>query len=209
MKEIRSKKDLEIVLSKLKGFEKPEINSEQYVTPSSIAAEVIWKAYFNEDVKNKKIADLGAGTGILGIGCLIMGAKDVFFIESDRKAMEICKENVARMKSEDSKLGGAFFYVEDVTEFNEPVNTVIMNPPFGTQKKHADREFLMKAFSVSNVVYSFHKTATEKYITNLALRNGFIKSESFMFDFMLKNTMRHHEKSKEFIKVSCLIFRKA
>jgi len=34
--------------------------------------------------------------------------------------------------------------------------TTIMNPPFGVQKKTADRFFLQKAFAFSEVVYSIH-----------------------------------------------------
>ncbi|CAB81471.1 putative protein [Arabidopsis thaliana] len=43
------------------------------------------------------------------------------------------------------------------------VDTVVMNPPFGTRKKGADMEFLSAAMKVaSKAVYSLHKTSTRE-----------------------------------------------
>lgn len=43
------------------------------------------------------------------------------------------------------------------------VDTVVMNPPFGTRKKGADMEFLSAAMKVaSRAVYSLHKTSTRE-----------------------------------------------
>lgn len=43
------------------------------------------------------------------------------------------------------------------------VDTVVMNPPFGTRKKGADMEFLSAAMKVaSQAVYSLHKTSTRE-----------------------------------------------
>ena len=81
--EIRSKKALEIELSRLKGFIIAKVSSEQYITPSSIAAEVLWKAHLLGEVRDKTIVDLGCGSGILGIGALLLGAKKVIFVDND------------------------------------------------------------------------------------------------------------------------------
>lgn len=45
---------------------------------------------------------------------------------------------------------------------------VVMNPPFGTRKKHADRIFLEAAFQIAHVaVYSLHKTSTRTFIESI------------------------------------------
>ncbi|KAJ0634377.1 putative DNA methylase, N-6 adenine-specific, S-adenosyl-L-methionine-dependent methyltransferase [Helianthus annuus] len=52
------------------------------------------------------------------------------------------------------------------------VDTVVMNPPFGTRKKGADMEFLSVALKVaSQAVYSLHKTTTREHIKRAALRD--------------------------------------
>ena len=57
----------------------------------------------------------------------------------------------------------------DISELNFTKNlkiTTIMNPPFGVQTRSADRIFLEKAFSFSDVVYSIHLSGekTRKFI---------------------------------------------
>src|SRR3989338_1171022 len=119
-----SKKQLEIVLSKLKPLMIPRVRLEQYPTPSDIAAEVLWTAFMNNDIKNKIIADLGCGNGILGIGALLLGAKKVYFV--DVCDLEIAKKNAYKLN-----LKNAFFIQKDVREFKQRVDCVIENPPFG------------------------------------------------------------------------------
>jgi putative methylase len=206
MKEIGSKKALEVVLSKLSSFERGKVSAEQYSTPSSIAAEVVWKGALNGDIKGKVIADLGCGTGILGIGCLLLGCSKVFFVDNDDYAISKCKENMAKLESEGYELGEGEYVLSDVKDFDKMIDTVVMNPPFGTKKRGADREFLVKAFSISKVTYSFHKTSTNEYIMQLAKRNGFNILERFDFQFMLRNTMKSHVKKKVYIDVSAFCF---
>ncbi|ONK69210.1 uncharacterized protein A4U43_C05F20490 [Asparagus officinalis] len=52
------------------------------------------------------------------------------------------------------------------------VDTIVMNPPFGTRKKGSDMEFLSMALKVaSQAVYSLHKTTTRDHIKRAALRS--------------------------------------
>src|SRR3989338_11601347 len=95
---IITKSRLAIILSKLRQFENPKFLDEQYTTDSEIAAMVLWNAYMSGNIKGKTIAYLGAGTGILGIGALLLGAKKVFFVEKDENAVKILKENLEGTK---------------------------------------------------------------------------------------------------------------
>ena len=88
-----SKSGLAIVLSKLEGFKEPKVRVEQYIMDSEIGAFVLWNAALLGDIKQKVSVDLGCGTGILGIGALILGAKMVYFVDSDQEALETAKEN--------------------------------------------------------------------------------------------------------------------
>jgi putative methylase len=208
MKEIGSKKALEVMLSRLRGFKEAKVSEEQYTTPSAIAAEVLWKAFFNGDIEGKAVIDLGAGTGILGLGSLLLGAKKVFLVDKDKESIAVLEENLKVVRDLGKDLGEAFIVEKDAVEFGEKADTVIMNPPFGTKSKHADKEFLLKAFELADSIYSFHKTATEEYIVGLSERKGFRLAERFDFSFMLRNTMKHHRKKKEYIAVSCFALKR-
>ena len=46
------------------------------------------------DIEGRRVLDLFAGTGQLGIECLSRGAKEVVFIDQSRDAVKIIKENL-------------------------------------------------------------------------------------------------------------------
>ena len=205
--EINSKSKLAVLLSRLKGFEIGKVRTklEQYQTDPEIAAEIIWFASYNEDISGKVIVDLGCGTGILGIGALIMGARRVYFVDIDDKAIEIAKKNLQFVERESGVklIGKSKFIVEDIRNFNKKMDVVLQNPPFGVKIKHADRVFLEKAVELAPVVYSFHKLESGRFIDEFVKKKGFRMSHFWSFDFPLKMTMEYHRKKIHRIKVGC------
>src|SRR3989344_1796314 len=179
---MRSKRELEVYLSKLRTFESPSMELEQYATPSGIAAEWIWTMAMKREVARKTILDAACGPGILGIGLLLMGAKKVYFVDKDEKAMQLCISNYNQVK-EEYEIGEAVFMVHDISLFDGEVDIVVQNPPFGTKQEHADKKFLEKAFSIAPLVYSMHKWSTQKFV------------EAVCKDFSF------HEKPKQIIDV--------
>ncbi|MBT3406932.1 methyltransferase [Candidatus Woesearchaeota archaeon] len=198
---IASKSRLAIILSKLKVFDAPDLQSEQYPTDSEIAAETLWDAHYQDEIEGKIIADFGCGTGILGLGAALLGAKVVFMIEKDEKALEIAKENYESLK-EDIE-GEIKFLHQDVQDFNERVDVLIQNPPFGTKEKHADRDFLMKAFDTANTIYTFHKTTSENFIKKISQDNNFKVTYYKTHNFPLKAAHLFHTRKIHRIKVGC------
>ncbi|MBW2982177.1 METTL5 family protein [Candidatus Woesearchaeota archaeon] len=206
--QIRSKSNLAVLLSKLKGFQTGKVREklEQYQTDPEIAAEVIWFAGFNKDISGKVIVDLGCGTGVLGIGALIMGAEKVIFVDIDEEAVETAKKNLAFAEEElGVKLSKkAEFVVEDVRKFKaKDVDLVLQNPPFGVKVKHADRVFLEKAMELCPIIYSFHKIESRDFIDEFSRDKGYKMTHFWSFDFPLKMMMKHHKKRIHRIKVGC------
>lgn len=197
---IRSKKDLEIVLSKLKNFEQPSFELEQYATPSPIAAEWVWTMAMKGEVAGKKILDAACGPGILGIGLLLMGAKKVYFVDKDEKVMQLCIENYNRVKKE-YDLGAAAFITQDISLFDGEVDIVVQNPPFGTKREHADKKFLEKAFAVAPIVYSMHKWSTLKFVEAIVKDYGFVITGTWRYEFPIKAAFEFHRKPKVMIDV--------
>jgi putative methylase len=197
-----SKTGLAIVLSKLKVFGRPNIHLEQYPTDSEIAADILWNAYLQGDIEGKVIADLGSGTGILGIGALLLGASRVFFVETDAEASDIAKNNLHIVQSEYSMAGKATFLNEDIQKFTNTVDSVLQNPPFGVKNAHADRIFLLKAFAISKIAYSIHKSESTKFIQQLSDDNSMIITHRWDYSFPLKQSYSFHDKRIHRIKVS-------
>ena len=154
------KRKLEIMLQGVRGFENPKASLEQYFTPAVIATDVLFLAFSQSDIQGKFLADLGAGTGIFSIGACILGAKKTYAVEIDREAVEILKKNLKEFRCENVEIVNT-----DIKNFTIPVDTVIQNPPFGSQKRHADLPFLLKALEIGRVIYTLHNSETRDFIT--------------------------------------------
>ncbi len=190
---IRSKKDLEIILSKLKSFEKPSYQLEQYPTPSSIAAEWIWTMAMRSEVSGRTILDAACGPGILGIGLLLMGAKKIIFVDKDSQIIQTCQQNYNSIKDE-YEIGEAEFIITDIQLIDLQADIVVQNPPFGTKNEHIDKLFLEKAFSSAKIVYSMHKYSTQKFVEAIAKDFNFTITHLWRYDFPIKATFAFHEK---------------
>ena len=82
----------------------------------------------NEKIEGKIILDVFAGTGALGLEALSRGATHVTFIEADKKAAEILKQNAILL--------GVFEKVRiyntkvEKIDFDSPFDVVIADPPY-------------------------------------------------------------------------------
>ncbi len=194
---IKSLKHLARELQKLKGFVKPKIKLEQYETNIDVGSELLWNAHMIGDLEDARIADLGCGTGILGIGCMFLGAGHMEFVDKDGDALEILKKNLEEWESE-----GYDIVLSDIEEYNGSADLVIMNPPFGTKDKHADKRFLEKAFKVAPVVYSLHKTSTKGFVRAICKDHNYEITQEWNFSYLLKKTADFHQKKVHTIEVS-------
>jgi len=154
-KRIVRKLDLEMLLSHVKPHPSPKPDLEQYTIPANAAATMLYiAAYVNSDIMNKRILDLGCGTGRLALGAAFLGAKNVVGLDIDRVAVTVASENSVQLNLEDKVqwIAGTL----DVIQGN--FDTVIQNPPYGIQTRQADRKFLEKALKTGHAVYSLHKS---------------------------------------------------
>ncbi|MFW5904167.1 MAG: METTL5 family protein [Candidatus Saliniplasma sp.] len=163
------KKHLEIKLEKVPPHPDPKPELEQYSTPSNMATDILYSAYLNRDIMGKKVIDFGCGTGIFSLGAALLGAEKVVGVDVDKEAIEIAKD-LAKRWDVNHKID---FKVMDITEFDEKGDTVLMNPPFGSQKKGADIPFLNHALKSAYKIYSIHNQKTEDYIRDYIKKRGF------------------------------------
>jgi len=200
------KSKLAIILSKLKVFSSPSLELEQYPLDGKNASDILWMAFSLGDIANKVIADLGCGTGILGIGALLLGAKKVYFIDKSQAAIRIAKENLQFVEKEfNVQLNRkALFLIGDAQNFSTKVQVILENPPFGTKAEHLDKVFLEKAVEVGDKVYSLHKSSTLDFLKKLIKKKGFELTHQTRFDFPLKHTMPFHKHDIKMVDVSLL-----
>ena len=199
---VGSKKQLAVLLSQLKGFIQGKVKLEQYPTDSETAADILWNAMLLGDITEKRIIDAGCGTGILGLGALLLGAAEVTFVDIDAEALETAKSNLSKLESEGYELGTTTFTAKDILKVEGTWDTVLQNPPFGTRSPGADASFLRKAITLGTSTYSFHKTSTEEFIDQCIKDTGAQTTHKFPVELIIRNTYQHHTKKLQRIKVS-------
>ena len=148
---------LAMELSKLPPHPQHDVTLEQYATEGDFAARWIAEIITRGDLdETTRVVDLGAGNGILGIGCHLAGSASTLLVEVDHNCQH--------------EYEGVDWLIGDVQGWTgENVDLVIMNPPWGAQTPKADRPFLETAFnSAAKVIYLLHSSHSVSY-THLTL----------------------------------------
>jgi len=82
------------------------------------------------EIEGRKVLDLFAGSGQLGLEALSRGARECVFVESDRAAAAVVKANIERCGAGDrAKLINADFRTA-LHRTSEPYDIIIIDPPF-------------------------------------------------------------------------------
>ena len=160
-------------------------------------SERIKEAMFSSiqfDIENRRVLDIFAGSGQLGLEALSRGAASVMFIDSLREAMEIVKDNIKT-----TGLGPAKFLVSDARNYirkasgREIFDLVFVDPPYALEccadimRKLADGGMLAKGALVvlesgTEVINpedfdDFELTKTKQYGKKTALNIFFYKGK--------------------------------
>lgn len=201
MKKITKKKHLEMAIQKVPKHPNPKVDMEQYSTPATIAADLLWNAYSLGDIADKKVMDLGCGTGIFAIASKLLGAASAIGVDIDKDSIDLAS----------SYCGDVDFICSDICDLENDfdVDTIFQNPPFGSQKnakKGADLKFISKAIELSpKVLYSFHMASTEEFLISYFEKNDLEITHIFRYNFPIPKIYEFH--TKESANVDVIVIR--
>lgn len=184
--------DLELFLSQIEPHPSPLPSLEQYTIDVNTATTMLYIAAYNyNDIIGKSVLDLGCGTGRLALGAAFLGAKQVVGVDIDSTATKLAFKNSVKTNFKE-KLQ---LITADINVIHGDFDTVLQNPPFGVQKRKADRRFLEKALEVCKHVYSLHKSLpkSRSYIKMLKANKILTTSPNPFFERFIK---RHGGKIK-------------
>jgi putative methylase len=139
--------NLEIMLSRLDLPTRSSYVLEQYPTPASIVAKVLYKAFSNGDIEGRVVADFGTGNGIFAIGASLLGAEKVYAIDKDSEVIAIAARNAERLECRVELINSG------IEDFQKDVDTALMNPPFGRRGRNTDVIFIERAVELSKNFY--------------------------------------------------------
>ena len=197
MKKITKKKHLEMAIQKVPKHPNPKVDLEQYSTPATIAADLLWNAYSLGDIADKKVMDLGCGTGIFAIASKLLGAASAIGVDIDKDSIDLAS----------SYCGDVNFICSDICDLENDfdVDTIFQNSPFGSQKnakKGADLKFISKAIELSpKVLYSFHMASTEEFLISYFEKNDLEITHIFRYNFPIPKIYEFHTRESANVEV--------
>jgi len=216
--ELMRQRQLEMLLQSIPPHPSPSPGLEQYHTPAPIAAAVLYDALAAGFVRGRCVLDLGCGTGIFTLGAAILGAGCALGVDLDGASVKIAYHTFGDLyEKRPGALGSApVEFIESTLEdfrpgdhiagFDRENATVIMNPPFGAQRRHADRLFLDRGSEFASAVFSMHLAGTEGFVKRYMEEKGMDVFYRRRFDFEIPHMFDFHSKEKDFMEVVALGF---
>jgi putative methylase len=169
----------------------PRADLEQVATPAEAAADLLLAAVRLDGVEGRSVLDLGSGTGRLAIGAALLGAASVVGIEADPALVE-----VARAAAESAGVR-VEFWPTDVSAWQRPAELVVMNPPFGAQRRHADRVFWDRALVLAKrSVHAFALADSRTFIARRVVARRAQVLETQPVAWELPRTFPHHTRRR-------------
>lgn len=135
---------LRVTSGEMRGF-KLEVPRSTSVRPP---LEMLREAVFNilgQDLAGWRVADLFAGSGIMGIEALSRGASEAVFVEKDRDAVAVIKRNLEKtgLLPKGMVIGGNAFSSARRLAGRGPIDAVFVDPPFAMMRNAAGRTRLL------------------------------------------------------------------
>lgn len=196
---------LERELEQLETVESPDLSLEQYRTPPVVAARLLFHAAMRGDIHGKSVWDLGCGAGILACGAALLGAGTVTGVDVDPRSIDVARRNAARVGR------NLVFRIADITDdavfADATADTVIMNPPFGAQQRHADRPFIDRALSLGENVYGIFNTGSRDFVISYVAGRAILE-EAIRCRFPMKRSFAFHDRDWKEIEVEILCLKR-
>lgn len=190
------KRDLAIKLQQVSTHPDPKASLEQYTVPAGLAASILFEAcYVYDDIEKKFVIDLGTGTGRLALGASILGAGYVVGIDLDQASLCVAARNARLLGLHPDWVSG------DIESLHGSVDTVLMNPPFGTKQRHADVHFLQVALALGTVVYSIHKSSTRRFLIRWLREQGGSTARILSAKMEIPHQFTFHRKQRHEVQV--------
>ena len=188
-------RNLSMSLSRLDVSEQLEVSLEQYVTPGELASRWLFDIQSFGDLPiGCRVADLGAGNGILGIGAAMMGAGFVKLVEAYAK---LCK--LANANAESMLMTGKYEVCNQIIgEHNlqlEGYDLIISNPPWGRQREGADSAFFEHILASETIAHIMHSASAKHLQKRFEDMNWSVEMYGEA-DFPLPASYSHHKMSR-------------
>lgn len=126
---------LRVTAGDVRGFKLEMPGSRAVRPPLEMLREAVF-SILGQDLDGWRVADLFAGSGIMGIEALSRGASDVVFVEKDRGSVAVITRNLEKtgLLPRGIVIGGNAFSSARRLAGMGPIDVIFVDPPFATMR---------------------------------------------------------------------------
>jgi putative methylase len=154
------------------------------------------------DIGEKRVLDLGSGTGIFAIGAALLGPESVTGIEIDPDAAEIARANSLKAGVRAEYLCADVRNLE-LTDITGPVRHGHHEPPVRGTERPRRPPFIDLALAVANVTYGIFNAGSRQFVQSYIAGRGRI-TDVIGGKFPIPRTFSFHRKARVEIEVEIL-----
>ena len=121
---------MRVISGSARGMKLETVTGNSLVRPT---AERIKEAVFSSiqfDIEGRRILDLFAGSGQMGIEALSRGAESAVFVDSSDVSLSVVKKNLNKTKLSDKAKTVRSDYYSFISRCNETFDIVFLDPPY-------------------------------------------------------------------------------
>ncbi len=127
---------MRIISGKYKGHQLVSFQAD-HIRPTTDRVKESLFNMIQSHIEGARVLDLFSGTGNLGLEALSRGAREVVFVEKNRKSILILEKNIEKLKLKESYQ----IVQKDVLSFlknfdGEPFDLIFADPPFTEEMAH-------------------------------------------------------------------------
>ncbi len=122
---------MRIITGSAKGCRLETLEGENTRPTSERAKEALF-SMIQFDIEGRRVLDLFAGSGQLGLEALSRGAAHATFLDNSREAVEIIKQNARKTKLFDKCSISSGDYISFLKVGREKYDIVFLDPPYGS-----------------------------------------------------------------------------
>jgi len=164
---------MQIITGKYKG-RKLFSTSEESTKPTLARVKESLFCVIADEIENKVVLDLFAGSGALGIECISRGAQKVYFCDNNKSAILFLKKNLKNIKEDYAIIENDFFAA--ISGLNEEIDLVFLDPPFSSDFGEKAIYLLVSKNKLKDGALIVFEHSTEKCLPS-ALKNCIIEKE--------------------------------
>lgn len=121
--------------------------------------ERVKEALFNIlqfQIEGRRVLDLFAGSGQLGLEALSRGAKEAVFVDESRESMAVVRRNIASLHMEDRCQTFQCDYAAFLLRKQQPFDIVFLDPPYRSGRLQKALELASGVMSPGGVMIAEH-----------------------------------------------------